>query len=181
MINLLILGLGMVLTVGCAAPRTTAVSSTAMANTNTSPATSLLDTTKTKTGAGAGTGTTAASVPAGYGIKITQNGKTLLVLSLADIDKLTSVTVSANGSNYTGPTILSILSLAGVTSYSKVTIVGFTKQRLATAELPVAKADLNANYIVRRTNQNTYSLASPDVPFDNWVIDVNELRVEWWP
>ena len=71
-----------------------------------------------------------------------------------------------------------MLIRAGIIDFTKITIVGFAKGRLATAELPVSKADLNDKYIVRRTNHNTYSLASPDVPSNNWIIDVNEFRIE---
>jgi cobalamin biosynthesis Mg chelatase CobN len=189
----------MVSILGCAGHETTAVTSTPAATitTSTAPATSASNTsttaatnaasttatatasgTSTKTGSGAGTGTATPATAAGYGIKVTQNGKTLIFLSLSDIDKLATITISAEGASYTGPTILSILSQAGINDFAKVTIVGFAKGRLATAELPVSKAELNNKYIVRRTNQNTYSLASPDVPSNNWIIDVDELRVE---
>jgi len=177
---LVILSLFMVSMPGCAGSEKTATTTNAATSAALTISTQAATSTSTKTGSGAGTGTaTAASnTAASYGIKVTQNGKTLLNLSLADIDKLTTVTISADGSSYTGPTILSILSKAGITDFTKVNIVGFAKGRLATAELPVTKAELNDKYIVRRTNQNTYSLASPDVPSNNWIIDVNELRVE---
>lgn len=156
---------------GCSSPKT---ASSMSVNTTTGISTS----TKTKTGSGAGTGTATATSDSNYGIKVTQNGNTLLFLSLADIDNLATVTEDADGKSYTGPTILSILSLAGVDNFSQITIVGFSKGRLATAELPVAKSDLNSTYIVRKTNQNTYSLATPDVDSNSWIIDVNELRVQ---
>ena len=183
----------MVSILGCTSPESTTVASTptittavniitstTATNTLTATIVSTQTATATKTGTGSGTGTATATPAtlAGYGITVKQNGKTLIFLSLSDIDKLATITISAEGASYAGPTILSILSQAGINDFAKVTIVGFAKGRLAMAELMVSKAELNNKYIVRRTNQNTYSLASPDVLSNNWIIDVDELRVE---
>lgn len=158
---LIIFSLCTFLMLGCANPETTTATSTG-----------------TKTGSGSGTGTATPTTVAGYSIKVTQGGKTITTLSLDDIDKLATVTISADGKSYTGPTILSILSQAGISDFTKIIIMGYSKGRLATAELPVSKTNLNGKYILRKTNQNTYSLATPDVVADNWIIDVNELVIE---
>jgi hypothetical protein len=158
---------------GCASTdATTPTSQTA----TTAPSTNTG--TGTRTDAGPGTGNANTTTVSGYSVKVKKGGTTLATFSVADLDKLAAVSIKADGKDYAGPSILSILSQAGASDFRKVTIVGFTKGRLATAELPVTKANLNNNYVLRKTNQNTFSLASPDVQADSWIIDVEELRVE---
>jgi hypothetical protein len=86
--------------------------------------------------------------------------------------------IKADGKDYTGPTIASILARAGISNFNKVIIAGYAKGRLATVELPVEKSAVNDQLIVRKTNQGTFSLASPNIKPDDWVIDVSELKVE---
>jgi hypothetical protein len=137
---------------------------------------STLTTTNTGTGGGAGTGTSTASVAGA--IKVSQGGQTRLILSPAEIEAIPAVTIKADGKDYTGPTIASILARAGISSFSKVIIAGYANGRLATVELPLEKAAINEQLIVRKTNQGTFSLASPNIKSDDWVIDVSELKVE---
>jgi hypothetical protein len=111
-------------------------------------------------------------------LKVTKAGATLKSFSLSDIGALPTVNIVADGKNYTGPTLATLLTQAGVTSYSKITIKGYVKGRVATGELVVTKEEVNDKLILRSTNSNTYSLASPDIDADSWIIDVNELVVE---
>jgi hypothetical protein len=125
------------------------------------------------------TTSTSLSPPAsGYYIKVSLNGQATAYYVLADLDKMPTVTISASGQSYTGPTISAIIAQAGIKDFTKVTVYGWAKGRLATASLLFNKADLNNNLILRPTNTNTYSMASPDVNSNSWIIDVNELKVE---
>ena len=168
-IVLIILGLALILAPACT-QQTTAPTSTATSGTTTNAG--------TKTGSGPGTGTANTTTVAGYSVKVTRAGSILATFSVADLDGLSQVSIRADGKDYSGPSILSILAAAGVTDFTKLTIDGYAKGRMATAELPVEKANINNNYMLRKTNQNTFSLASTDVPADSWIIDVEELRVE---
>jgi hypothetical protein len=153
--------------------QTQATTTTATPHTSTA----LTSSTTTNTG-GPGTGTASTTTVAGYTIKVIFKGSTTVTLNVADLDGLPQLPVVADGKSYTGPTILSMIVKAGISSFTKVTVIGYTKGRLATAELELAKAELNDKMILRKTNQNTFSLASPDVAADSWIIDVTELKVE---
>jgi tungstate transport system substrate-binding protein len=132
----------------------------------------------TKTGSGEGTGTSTAEVSSGYTIKITQGSQTLLNLSVADLDGFPAVSITADGKDYSGPSLISLLNQAGITNFSKITIAGYSKGRVATAELALTQAELTEQTILRKTNQNTFSMASPDIDANSWVIDVTEIKVE---
>jgi tungstate transport system substrate-binding protein len=135
-------------------------------------------TTTTKTGSGEGTGTATADVSSGYSVKITQGSQTLLDLSVADLDGLSAVNIVADGKDYSGPSLISLLNQAGITTFNKITIYGYSKGRVATAELVLTQAELTEQTILRKTNQNTFSMASPDIDADSWIIDVTEIKVE---
>ena len=116
------------------------------------------------------------TLPPGY-IKVTFSGQTQ-TFSPADIDNIPAVNVTAEGKNYSGPTVLSLINKAGVTDFAKITINGYSKGRVATAALTLDKSQLNDQLILRKTNQGTYSLASSNIASGDWIIDVNEIDVE---
>ena len=181
-----------VLATGCSSSKTTSntasttsapavtTSSTPATATNSTPAVTTTVGAPTTTGGGQGTGThtPTTTTTAAVLLKVTKAGATLKGFSLAEVDKMPTVNIAADGKNYTGPTLATLLTQAGVTSYSKLTIKGWVKGRIATAELVVTKDEVNDKLILRRTNSDTYSLASPDIDADSWIIDVNELVVE---
>ncbi len=181
-----------VLSAGCAKAGTTTAAISTPAVTTTAATTSAATasattaeptatTTPTQTGSGPGTGTSTPTATTAAGavlLKVTKAGAVLKNFSLGDVDKFPTVSIVADGKNYDGPTINTLLSQAGVTSFAKITIKGFVKGRMATAELVVAKENVNDKLILRRTNSATYSLASPDIDADSWIIDVNEIVVE---
>ena len=134
--------------------------------------------TTTDVGPGPGTGTATRTSTESGSIKVSRNGQIIQVLSPAELDAMPKTSMRADNKDYSGPSIASILANAGIPGFTSVTVVGYAKGRLATAELKLARAQVNDNLILRKTNQGTFSLASPDVNPNDWVIDVNELRVE---
>lgn len=114
----------------------------------------------------------------GYRIKVMQNGKQIALLSLTQLQTLPAVTFSAYQRTETGPTLLSVLKLAGIDSFSKITISGMLRGRVATGELTLARNEVTDEVILDFSNQGTAKLAGSEIPFDNWIIDVSEMGVE---
>ena len=114
----------------------------------------------------------------GYHIKIFLNGNEKESLSLSDIQNLPQVTVQAKGKDQIGPTLLSVMDQAGISDYSKVTIVGLAKGRVASAELELNKDEIDDKVVLDITNSGTAKLASPNIDENKWIIDVSEIRAE---
>ena len=123
---------------------------------------------------------TSALIPtgAGYSIQVfsaeIQIG-TLTLEALSDLDK---IKFTADGKNEEGPTLMSVLSLVGISSFEEITVCGFTRGRLATAELTLKWAQINDRVILDFSNQGTCKLAGADIPTNDWIIDVTKMVIK---
>jgi hypothetical protein len=133
----------------------------------------------------ANSGSAATSSPAststeqaGYHINVLQNGRQTGSLSLAQLKTLPTVTFNAYQRTETGPTLLSALKLAGIDSFARITVSGMLRGRVATGELSLNRNDITDEVILDFSNEGKAKLAGSKIPFDNWIIDVSEVRVE---
>jgi hypothetical protein len=131
-----------------------------------------------KTPASISTGTTKIDTGNKYTIKVFSNDEQIASLSLDDVLKLQQVAETADGKEQEGPTLLSVLELAGVREFSEVKVEGLTKGRIASAELILSKGQITDRVILDRTNKGTTKLCSPDIAANNWIIDVDKLVVK---
>jgi hypothetical protein len=100
---------------------------------------------------------------------------TLTLDKLADLEK---VKFSADGKNEEGPRLAAALALIGIGDFQKITVYGYAKGRIATAELTLQKADITDKTILDFSNQGTCKLAGDMIPSNDWIIDVNKMVVE---
>jgi hypothetical protein len=114
----------------------------------------------------------------GYSIAVFSNDKQLGSLTLDQLSKLKKVTFTIEGKDEEGPTVLSALKLLSINDFTEITFYGYSKGRLATAELKLTKTQVNDKVILDFSNQGTAKLASPDIPSNNWVIDVTKIAVK---
>jgi len=124
------------------------------------------------------TATTTPPASVDYLVKFTRNGSLVGGLTLDDIKALPQTTFTAEGKTEAGPTVLSALQKLNLTIFSKATALGYTKGRLAEAQVTLTYAELTGKYILDLTNQNTVKLASPDVSSASWIIDVYEFQLQ---
>lgn len=115
---------------------------------------------------------------AGYRVKVTVSGAAAASLTIAQLQDLPKVSLEAYSKSEEGPTLLSALELAGVNDFSRVTAIGLLKGRVASAELTLTREQVTGSVILDFTNRGTVKLAGADIPEDNWIIDVTELKVE---
>jgi hypothetical protein len=96
-------------------------------------------------------------------------------VSLDQLLKLKQVTITSEGKTENGPTLPSVLNLAGIKDYTSVTVYGFSKGRLATAQLTLQKSEINDTMVVDISNQGTAKLSGTAIPSGNWIIDITKI------
>jgi hypothetical protein len=114
----------------------------------------------------------------GYSIAVLRGQTQVGALTLADLSTLDKVKFTADGKSEEGPTLLSALGLLGIGDFSTVTIYGFTKGRLATAEQTYERSKINDKVILDFSNQGTCKFAGADIPSGDWIIDVNKVVIQ---
>ena len=114
----------------------------------------------------------------GYSIAVFRGDIQVGALMLADLSKLEKVKFTADGKNEEGPTLTSALALLGITDFKSITIFGFTKGRIATAEQTYDRSKINDKVILDFSNQGTCKFAGADIPSGDWIIDVNKLVLQ---
>jgi len=121
-----------------------------------------------------------STTPSGnvYSIAIVSKGEQIASFTKADLLKLGQVSIVAAGSEQNGPTLLSVLQLAGINDFNQVTAYGLSRGRLATAELTLHKSQIDANVVLDMTNRGTCKLCGTNIPQNDWIIDINKLEVE---
>jgi hypothetical protein len=118
------------------------------------------------------------SRPQEYSIHISRDGQHVTYVTLSQLHTLPEVSFQAKGTTQTGPTLLSVLQYAGIAEFSKVKVAGWSKGRLATAELPLDRAQITDQVILEFNNQGKTKLAAPTIPDSDWIIDVEAIEVE---
>ena len=115
----------------------------------------------------------------GYQIKFFFKGQQLDSLGLTELRSLPEVTIEIGSDTpATGPTLQSVLELAGIKEYAKVTVIGLSKGRIATAEVTLQKTEITGDVVLDFNNQGKTKLCGVQIPQDKWIIDVSEIRVE---
>lgn len=113
-----------------------------------------------------------------YQIAVYRGTTQVGILTLEKLADLEKVKFSADGKNEEGPRLTAALTLTGIGDFQKITIYGYAKGRIATAELTLQKADITDKTILDFSNQGTCKLAGDTIPSNNWIIDVNKMVVE---
>jgi hypothetical protein len=113
-----------------------------------------------------------------YSIDITQNGQHVADVTLAQLHTLPEVSFTAKEKTQTGPALLSVLQYAGITEFNRVTVAGWSRGRVATAEKLLDKGDITDQVILEFTNQGKTKLAATTIADSEWIIDVEAIRVE---
>jgi hypothetical protein len=116
--------------------------------------------------------------PLGYSIAVRTASKVLAYVTLDQLNKLEKIAVRAADRNNEGPTLSSVLSLAGVNEYKSVKVVGMVRGRMADADLTLEKQQVTDKTILDITNRGTCKFVSPDVVYENWIYDVAALEIE---
>lgn len=108
-----------------------------------------------------------------YTIKVVGKNKEYKKYTLEDISKLPSKSIVIDGKEQKGPLLSTLLSDAGVTSFSKVTVKGISK-----SSITLAKDKIGEDTILDVANRGTVKLASKQIKKEEWIKDIVEIDVE---
>jgi hypothetical protein len=107
-----------------------------------------------------------------------QGEKQVGTIKLADITALPQISFTTEGKSEAGPTLMSVLALVGIKDFGKITIYGFTRGRLGTAEQTYDRSKINDKVVLDISNQGTCKFAGEDIPVNDWIIDVNKMVLQ---
>jgi hypothetical protein len=116
----------------------------------------------------------------GYCLAVIVDGQQVASLTIDDLKALPLVEdVLQEGSKpQNGPTLKSVLAKVGITKFRQLTVAGFAKGRVATAEITLTSAQVHDRVLFDLTRRGTAKLASPELAFDDWIVDVAKVIVE---
>ncbi len=122
--------------------------------------------------------TSSPASPTGYFISVVVNDKQTATLTPADLAKLPQTKQTVGGTEETGPTLLSALASIGINDFTQITFYGYTKGRIATAELILTRAQVTNNVMLALVARGTVKLTGTDIGADKAVVDVNKMVVK---
>ena len=123
-------------------------------------------------------GTQTTTDTSSYQIEILDNNQQVASVSLAQLHALPSVTLTLDGKSEVGPTLSSVLELAGIKDFSQITVSGMLKGRLATGQLTLKPSDITDQVILSYNNVGKTKLCGTQIPDSNWIIDVAEIEAQ---
>jgi hypothetical protein len=111
-------------------------------------------------------------------LRVVQDGEVLADWTLADLEAAVPfTTITVDGDDQTGPLLLDVLAASGAEGWGTGEVLGLGEGRAFEVELEIAAADVNGGWVLDVTNQGTLKLAADDLPRQQWVRDVAEIRV----
>jgi hypothetical protein len=76
-----------------------------------------------------------------------------------------------------GPRFLDVLAASGVDVWETGEVFGMSEGRVIEASLAVSATEVTQDWVLDVTNRGTLKLMSSDLPRQQWVRDVREIRI----
>ena len=134
--------------------------------------------TTTLSGTSTPSANTTTSTSSQYSIAVILNDKQIATLTVADLAKLPQVKANVAGTDEQGPTFLSVLNSVGVQDFTQVVVSGFTKGRVATADLTLQKSEITDNVMLALVSRGTAKLTGTDIGANKAIVDVNKIVIK---
>lgn len=119
--------------------------------------------------------TPAPSAAGAYRVRVTEGGRELASFDLAQLETIGMKSVVVQGGTETGPPLLSVLSKAGASGYTTVTIIGSGARDDGRLEIGVD--DIGPDTVLDVAKRGTVKIAGPDIPREERVRDIIEIQV----
>ena len=111
-------------------------------------------------------------------LRITTNGEVAADWTLAELEAAVEYTdLTIDGNDQSGPLLLDVLEASGIDQWQSAEILGMGEGRVFEVTLEVDSADVDGGWILDVTKQGTLKLASAELPREQWVRDVGEIRI----
>ena len=124
-------------------------------------------------------GTTDVTDPPAEGVilRIVVGGTVAADWTLADLeDRVTSTEIMIDGDMQSGPLLIDVIAASGVENWQSGEVFGMGEGRTFEVKLDVSASEVDDGWILDVTNQGTLKLAAADLPREQWVRDVSEIR-----
>jgi hypothetical protein len=105
-----------------------------------------------------------------YLVKVTCDGKVLKKYSIEDIKKMPASSIKIDGKTETGPTLMSLLTKAGIKKYTKITLKGMAKDSMT-----LQKKQIDKFTVLDISNRGTIKYSSKTIEKSKWVKDIVEI------
>jgi hypothetical protein len=113
-------------------------------------------------------------------IAVFRNGEQIATAGAELLTSLESVDLNLAGVDkpQRGPRLADLLSALRIGDYEKITVYGYAKGRIATAEYTIDKDKMHERIILSYSRRGTAKLVVPELSFDDWIVDVYKLEIK---
>jgi hypothetical protein len=113
-----------------------------------------------------------AQTPSNALFKIVKPDGSKFDVTLDAVKKLKLTQLTVEGKVQEGPKLLDVLSLAGLTDFTEITITG------SSAPSTLKREQVDDNTILDFSNRGTLKLATTYIPMPQWTKDISEITVK---
>ncbi len=130
--------------------------------------------------AGGGSGKNVSPTPGTTTLfTVTQGGKTLKTWTLEELQAaVTFTSITVDGDQQNGPLLKDVLAASGVTSWAKGEVDGRGPSRSFDVAVPIDPSQVNDTWIIDITKRGTVKLAADNLPREQWVRDITEIKLQ---
>jgi hypothetical protein len=112
----------------------------------------------------------------GRTVSIVEGSKVLRTFTMDQLQDLGVRRVVMQGKPETGPSLLSVLSASGVTSFSSVTVIGLGVRD--SGRLTLMRKAVDNDVLLDIAKRGTSKICGPDIPYARRVRDVTRVEVQ---
>ena len=111
-------------------------------------------------------------------LRVVLDGEVTVDWTLAALEEQFAFTdLAIDGDTQSGPLLVDVLTASGVEQWTSGEVLGMGEGRVFEVSLPIASSDVDAGWVLDVTNQGTLKLAAAEIPREQWVRDVGEIRI----
>lgn len=97
--------------------------------------------------------------------------------SLADLEAdVEFIEIVIDGDAQRGPRLIDVISASGVDEWETAEVLGMSEGRVLEVSLNLDADTVDDTWVFDITNRGTLKLAAPDLPRQQWVRDIGEIR-----
>ena len=90
--------------------------------------------------------------------------------------ELSFAEIVVDGDAQTGPLLVDLITASGIDGWETGQVLGMSEGRVVEVGLDIESSQVDETWIFDVTKRGTLKLASPDLPRQQWVRDVGEIR-----
>lgn len=110
-------------------------------------------------------------------LRVVDEGAVARDWSLADLEAdIEFVEIIVDGDSQRGPRLVDVISASGIDDWETGEVLGMSEGRVIEVTLDIDAATVDETWVFDVTNRGTLKLATPDLPRQQWVRDVGEIR-----